>query len=184
MKCPSCSTEISDRMDACPNCNFTLAILDAQLPPPPLRSGYVNDFAKVLSREEALRVEQRCYEIFLKTKAELVVVTVPTTAPVKPSEYVFWLSNRWDIGGWENRGLMILLALEEHRIESEVGYSLEPIITDQGSFQVLQEHVVPFLQEGNYAEGLYQAVHVLGQIIEGAQKELEPKWWKKLFYLK
>jgi len=181
MKCPSCGTEISDRVDACPNCTFTLAILDRQLPPPPLRSGYVNDFAGVLSRGEVLRIEQRCYEVLIRAKAELVVVTVPTTAPVKPSEYVFWLANRWDLGGPENRGLMILLALEERRVESEVGYSLEPIITDEESLRILQEHVVPFLREGNYAEGLYQAVDVLGQIIEGAQERREPRWWEKIF---
>ncbi|MCI0528269.1 MAG: TPM domain-containing protein, partial [Nitrospira sp.] len=121
MKCPSCSTEISDQVDACPNCHFTLAILDVRLPPPPLRSGYVNDFAKVLSREEALRIEQRCYEIFMRAQVELVIVTIPTTTPVKPSEYVFWLTNRWDIGGLENRGVMVLLALKERQVESEVG---------------------------------------------------------------
>lgn len=181
MKCPSCHTEISDRVDACPSCNFTLAVLDTRLPPPPLRSGYVHDFAKVLSKEEILRIEQHCHEIFLKTQAELIVVTVPRTKPVKPSEYVFWLANRWNLGGAEHRGIMILLALEERRIESEVGYSLEPVITDEESFQVLQRHVVPFLQKGNYGEGLYQAVDILGQIIEGTQKARELKWWKKLF---
>jgi len=62
-----------------------------------------------------------------------------------------------------------------------VGYSLEPIITDEESLRILQEHVVPFLREGNYAEGLYQAVDVLGQIIEGAQERREPRWWEKIF---
>jgi uncharacterized protein len=157
-------------VEVCPHCAFTFSILEAQLPPPPPQTGPVNDWAGVLAAAEAERIAGRCQEVFATTQAELIVVTVPTTAPIQPAEYVFWLANRWDMGGPENRGLLILLALHEHRIESEVGYALETLLTDEESADILHTHVVPFLRDGRYAEGLYQAVDVLGKAITATRQ--------------
>jgi uncharacterized protein len=96
-----------------------------------------------------------------------------------PAEYVFWLANRWDMGGVENRGLLILLALHERRVESEVGYALEGLLSDAAAAQLLEEHVVPWLRTGQYAEGLYQAVNVLGKILEAAHRPRRRRLWRR-----
>jgi uncharacterized protein len=150
-----------------------------QLPPPPPLTGSVNDWAGVLAAAEAERIARRCQEVCVRTQAELLLVTVPTTAPLQPAEYIFWLANRWDMGGPENRGLLILLALQEHRVESEVGYALEPLLSDAASAQLLEEHVVPMLRAGQYAEGLYQAVHVLGKVLEAAYRRTRSRLWRR-----
>jgi uncharacterized protein len=150
-----------------------------QLPLPPPQTGHVNDWARVLSAAEAERIARRCQEVFASTQAELIVVTVPTTAPIQPAEYVFWLANRWDMGGAENRGLLILLALHERRVESEVGYALEPLLSDAASAQLLEEHVVPCLRAGQYAEGLYQAVNVLGKVLAAAHRPARRRLWRR-----
>jgi uncharacterized protein len=168
-------------MEACPQCGFSLAILDAQMPPPPLQAGPVSDWADVLTAEDAQRLLQKCQAIHQAAQAELSVVTVETTIPLKPAEYVFWLANHWDIGGTENRGLLILLALHERRIESEVGYGLEPLLSDSESELIIQEHVVPYLYAGQYAEGLYQAVNALGQALGVKHKAAARKRWRDRF---
>jgi uncharacterized protein len=145
---------------------------------PPAQTGYVNDFAQVLTPAEVQRLRQRCQHLNATMQAECIVVTVATTAPLPPAEYVFWLANRWDMGGPENRGLLILLALQEHRIESEVGYGLESLLSDAESAQILQKHVVPFLRAEQYAEGLYQAVDVLGKVLEVKQKAAGRTRWR------
>jgi uncharacterized protein len=160
----------------CDACGLTFAMLDARMPVPPAQAGYVNDFAHVLIPAEVQRLVQRCQHVEAATQAEFIVVTVVTTAPLSPAEYVFWLANRWDMGGTENRGLLILLALQEHRIESEVGYGLESLLSDAESAQILQKHVVPFLRAEQYAEGLYQAVDVLGKVLEVKQKAAGRRW--------
>jgi uncharacterized protein len=150
-----------------------------QLPLPPPQTGHVNDWAGVLCAAEAERITQRCQEVFTNTQAELIVVTVPTTAPIQPAEYVFWLANRWDMGGADNHGLLILLALHERRVESEVGYALEPLLSDAASAQLLEEHVVPCLRAGQHAEGLYQAVNVLGKVLEVAHRSSRRRLWRR-----
>ena len=181
IRCPQCYTTFTERMEACPQCGFSLATLDTQMPPPPLQAGPVNDWADVLTAEDAQRLLQKCQAIHQAAQAELSVVTVETTIPLKPAEYVFWLANHWDIGGSENRGLLILLALHERRIESEVGYGLEPLLSDTESELIIQEHVVPYLYAGQYAEGLYQAVNALGQALSVKHKAATRKRWRDRF---
>ena len=48
---------------------------------------------------------------------------------MKPAEHVFWLFNRWNVGGPEHAGLLLLLAVAERRIESEVCH-WEPFVSD------------------------------------------------------
>jgi uncharacterized protein len=85
------------------------------------------------------------------------------------------------MGGLENRGLLILLALQERRIESEVGYALESLLSDAESSRILRLHVVPFLHNGQYAAGLYQAVDVLGKFFEAAYRAATRTGWRKFF---
>lgn len=181
MQCPRCHGETAERVEVCPQCAFTFAVLDAQLPPPPSQAGHINDLAGILTAAEASRLDQRCQAVFASTQVELIVVTVPTTAPLQPTEYIFWLANRWDMGGLENRGLLILLALQERRIESEVGYALESLLSDAESSRILHLHVVPFLHNGQYAAGLYQAVDVLGKFFEAAYRAATRTGWRKFF---
>jgi uncharacterized membrane protein YgcG len=134
----------------------------------PKRVGFVNDFAKLLSDEEKMGIEDRLSLFHQACGGELVLVTVRSTKPVKPSAYVFWLFNRWQVGGEAHAGLMLLLAQAERRFECEVGYSWEPIISDVESGAVLDEHVVPLLQEGKIAEALREGAEQLANIIERA----------------
>jgi uncharacterized protein len=73
------------------------------------------------------------------------------------------------------------LALHERRIESEVGYGLEPLLSDVESELIIQEHVVPYLCAGQYAEGLYQAVNALGQALGAKHRAATRKRWRDRF---
>jgi uncharacterized membrane protein YgcG len=72
----------------------------------------------------------------------------------------------------------VLLAIQERRIESEVGYALEPLLSDEASFRLLHARVVPFLQKGQDAEGLDQAVDALGKLFEAAHKVSMRTTWR------
>lgn len=172
MKCPHCGLIVTDRVPVCQGCGFSIDDLDRKLGRPPERVGFVNDFANLLPGEQKAQLEERLAQFQQKNRGELVLVTVPGSKPVKPSEYVFWLFNRWQVGGSEHAGVMLLLAQEERRIESEVGYSWEPAITDLESWEILDEHVAPLLREGKTFEGLRQGTERLIAILEGALQPL------------
>jgi len=165
MKCPHCGLIVTDAVPQCPGCDFSIDALDAKLSKPPQRQGYVNDFAQLLSEKQHENLEAILAAFAQKSGGEIALVIVKNTRPVKPSEYVFWLFNHWGIGGERHSGLLILLARDEHRIESEVGYSWEPIITDPESGQILDAHVVPLLQAGETFFALETAVEKLCSMI-------------------
>ncbi|HGJ66073.1 TPA: TPM domain-containing protein [bacterium] len=169
MKCPRCGLIVTDEIPKCKGCNFSIADLERKIKKIPKRSGYVNDFAELLSEDNKKKIEDHLIQFHKDTGGEMVVVTIKSTKPLKPSEYIFWLFNRWQVGGESHAGLMLLLAISERRIESEVGYSWEHIITDSESGEVLNDHVVPLLKEGKFAEALYSGVEKLAEIIKQAK---------------
>lgn len=173
MKCPHCGLIVTDRVPKCQGCGFSSHDLDRQLPLVPKRVGFVNDFAGVLSGQGKAQIDARLTQLHRTSGGDLALVTVKSTKPVKPSEYVFWLFNRWQVGGEAHAGVLILLAQKERRIECEVGYLWEPVITDGASGAVLYEHVVPLLQEGEVDEALLTGVERLADILEQAALPLE-----------
>ncbi len=166
MKCPRCGLIVTDQLPICQGCGFSIRDLDRRMGQMPERVGFVNDFARLLPTEEKARVEDRLSELHQRCGGKVVLVTANSTKPIKPSEYVFWLFNRWSVGGGVHAGLLILLAWEERRIECEVGYSWEHIISDVESGEVLDAHVVPLLKAGKIAEALEHAVEQFVNIIE------------------
>jgi uncharacterized protein len=173
MKCPRCGLIVTDRVPKCRGCGFSIHDLDRRLRRVPERVGFVNDFAGVLSAQGKARIDARLAQFHGACGGDLALVTVDSTHPVKPSEYAFWLFNRWQVGGEAHAGLLILLAQKERRIECEVGYVWESIISDAASGAVLHEHVVPLLEEGKLDEALLTGVDRLADILERAVRPPE-----------
>jgi uncharacterized protein len=166
MKCPRCGLIVTDEVPRCLGCGFTLEDLDRRLGKVPGRLGLVNDLAKVLSDETKSSLESRLQAFRRARGGEIVLVAVSSTTPIKPSEYVFWLFNRWEVGGPGHEGLMLLLAMQERRIESEVGYGWEDIASDVETGAILDEYVVPLLKEGKLELALTAAVERLASLFE------------------
>lgn len=128
----------------------------------PAASGYVNDFAGVLPASARDRLEAELATLERDTGAEVAVAVVPRTAPETPKMYVVKLFEAWGIGkrGRDN-GALLLVALEERRVEVEVGYGLEGILPDGKVGALLDAHVVPRFREGDVAGGIAAGVAAL-----------------------
>ncbi|MFH1613080.1 MAG: TPM domain-containing protein [bacterium] len=133
----------------------------------PKPSGFVNDFAKVLNETSKNEIEVFLQQFEKDTTTEFVVVTVQSISPYESKEYAVKLFQEWKIGkkGKDN-GLLMLLAIKEKRIEIEIGYGLEGIITDGLSGEILDKHVVPYFKQGQWEQGLLEGVKVFSGIIK------------------
>jgi len=138
----------------------------------PNYTGFVNDFAGVLDLTAKEKIEKLCRILEKKTSAELAIAVVKSTAPLDSKTYAVKLFEKWKIGkkGKDN-GVLILLAMEEHRVEIEVGYGLEGVITDARAGEILDKEVIPYLRKGGFGEGLYQGALALAQLIVKNQGE-------------
>jgi len=114
-------------------------------------TGYVNDFAHVLSHESVTYLESLCTEIDEKAKAQIAVVTVHYLDGRDIEGYAVDLYKSWGIGSKStNRGVLILLASDDHRYRIEIGYGLEPILPD-GKVGGFGREAVPILRQGDYS---------------------------------
>ncbi|GBO56732.1 hypothetical protein APA_5067 [Pseudanabaena sp. lw0831] len=78
--------------------------------------------AELLSPQAKAQINQIATNLEADTKAELAVVTVPTTDPAfSPKAFATELFNIWGIGkADQDNGLLILVSRDERRVEIEI----------------------------------------------------------------
>lgn len=136
----------------------------------PAPKGFVNDFAGVLSGEQAATLEGIATSLKAGSGAELAIAVVPTVAPLDPKTYAVELFSRWGIGRkGKDDGLLILLAMAERRVEVEVGYGLEGVLPDGRVGRILDEFAVPHFREGRMGEGLVATADALARVVTGVE---------------
>ena len=117
----------------------------------PSPTGYVNDFAGVLSEPERGRLESFFTQADARFGVQISVVTMSDIGDEEPRDYANRLFERWKIGGKAtNRGLL-LFDLARGPGKSffwiEVGYGLEGVLPDGRVGQIRDEDVLPLLHE-------------------------------------
>jgi uncharacterized protein len=95
------------------------------------------------------------------------VVVVETTAPATPKQYVTALFNQWGVGrrGADN-GVMILLVLNDRRIEIETGYGVEDILPDGKVGEIIRTAMVPHFKRQQWGEGLLAGSQQLARVLQ------------------
>jgi uncharacterized protein len=122
----------------------------------------VTDTAGVIAREHAEAMTRRIRALHARTGDAVVVVTTPTVAPFGDiREYAVELFENHGAGigakGQDN-GVLVLLAVHERRVWIEVGYGLEPYITDGFAGEVSRTVMVPHFRRGDFGAGLAAGV--------------------------
>lgn len=145
--------------------------------PIPLPSPFtpIVDNANVIDPE----TEKKLGAIYLNLKEraniEFAVATVDTTGGQVIDDYALAVYRGWGIGSKENDGFLLLLAIQDRKYYTEVGYHLEGDLNDGLVGQIQRQYLVPKLKEGNYSQGIYDTVQAYvatlaqkrGFIIEG-----------------
>jgi hypothetical protein len=75
---------------------------------------------------------------------QLVVATVPDLQGYPIEDYGYKLGRAWGLGQAKaNNGAILLVAPNERKVRIEVGYGLEPIMTDAYSSLIIQNQISP-----------------------------------------
>jgi uncharacterized protein len=110
----------------------------------------VNDFAGVLGPSTITQLKEMCRQVLDKAQASVVVVTVKSTDGEDIFNYSVELYQKWGIGQkGKDRGVLILLAVQDRKYWITVGYGLEPILPD-GKVGGFGREAVPYLKRGDY----------------------------------
>lgn len=118
-------------------------------------TGAVNDFAGILSAEERSALEIKVREFQRPAGLEMAVVTVPSLGGETIENYAVKLFAEWGIGQkLKDNGVLLLIAPNEREVRIEVGYGLEPLLTDAESSQIIRTVILPAFKSGDYSGGI------------------------------
>jgi len=133
---------------------------------PPL-TGRVVDAAHVLTPDQVGALSSQLQAIEAKTGHQVVVATLADLQGHDISDYGYQLGRAWGIGSKSgNDGIVIIVVPSARKARLEVGYGLEPIVTDAVASVIISQQMAPPFRDRNYAGGLSAAVNTLGDLLQ------------------
>jgi uncharacterized protein len=128
-------------------------------------SNYVNDFAHVLSPQTEAELNDLARQVDDKAKAQIAIVTINSLDGQDIESYAVDLFKQWGIGNKAtSHGVLILIAVKDHRYRTEVGYGLEPILPD-GKVGGFWRDVVPLLKQNDYDAAIKENTQQIASVI-------------------
>ncbi len=138
-------------------------------------SGYVNDFAHVLSADTVQSLDAELSAFEASTSNQIAVVTVPNMGGDYIENYAVKLFAEWGIGKKDkDNGVLLLLSIEEHKLRIEVGYGLEGALPDSVAQRIINQDMTPLLKAGDYDGAVNAGVRDIEQATQGEYTESDP----------
>ncbi|MDY0296688.1 MAG: TPM domain-containing protein [Acidobacteriota bacterium] len=132
----------------------------------PRLSGRVNDGAGILNAEQETTLEGMLQSLEDANTTQVVLLTVNDLQGVPIEDFSIRVAEAWKIGqqGLDN-GVIVVVALQERRIRIEVGYGLEPILTDAKCDYIIRRLMIPAFKQGDYYQGIQQGLARISGVI-------------------
>ncbi len=154
------------------------APVQAVTPPIPAHpSQYVVDLAGVIDAGTQARLNAMLKDLEAKTTAQMVVLTINSLEGEPIENFSHQTAVKWGIGkkGKDN-GVLITVAVKDHKYRIEVGYGLEGPLPDSLVGSIGRQYLVPNFKKGDFAAGLVGAVTAItNKIAVGKGGEVTPK---------
>lgn len=148
-------------------CFLTFSTSLFALPQP---QGFVNDFEGII--ENTSELEEKISNFEQQTGIEIVVLTTSDFDGTYIEDYAVRVFEQWGIGKEdEDNGVLIVVSKGQRESRIEVGYGLEPILTDGVTGRIQDLAMVPSFQQENYSEGINNGVDMTIQILGGEDIE-------------
>jgi uncharacterized protein len=149
---------------------------DVQIPTP-VGDIYVQDFAHLLNETERAELNHLGRSIEDQTTAQIAVLTVETIGDRTIEEFAIEAFRQYGIGNKkENNGVLLVLAMKEHKVRIEVGYGLEGRIPDGKAGRILDDYAIPNLKNQQPNKAVVDTYKVLANevLMEYGQEGQQP----------
>lgn len=134
----------------------------------PALSGRVNDYAGIISPEAEARIEQTLAALERDKGAQVAVLTIDSLDGESLEEYSLRVAETWKLGRAEqDDGALLFIAKNDRKMRLEVGYGLEPYLSDVMSRRILDQILRPSFRAGDFDGGIERAVGAIDGLIRG-----------------
>lgn len=144
--------------------------------------GYVSDPGQYLSPDGVRRLNNLIGSLEANATAQIAVLVLPSIGDQIPKDFATELFQHWGIGQADkDNGLLILVVMDQRRVEFETGYGLEGVLPDVICYRIINENFVPHFKEGDYDNGLISSVDRIKTLLEDPaaleeiRSEMRPK---------
>ena len=126
----------------------------------PALTGRVVDEANLLDPAQEAALTAKLAGLEARTKRQFVVATLNSLQGYDIADYGYQLGRKWAIGqdgvgeAEKDNGTILIIAPNERKLRIEVGYGLEPVLTDGFSSSVIRNDITPFFKAGDFAGGI------------------------------
>jgi uncharacterized protein len=130
----------------------------------PALTGRVVDQANLLDPAQEAALTAKLEGLETRTKRQLVVATLNSLEGNEISDYGYRLGRHWAIGqdgkgeSEKDNGAILIVAPNERKMRIEVGYGLEPVLTDGLSSSIIRNDITPFFKAGDFVGGINAGV--------------------------
>lgn len=136
----------------------------------PRLTGPVVDTTSTLRPEQVRALSNKSLELQKEKGAQVVICMVETTSPLAIEDYGIKLAGKWKVGRAKaDDGVIIIVALKDRKMRIEVGYGLEPVITDLKAGRIIDLMMAPEFRRGDFYAGLNSAMDAVIELVRGGE---------------
>lgn len=142
----------------------------------PSATGYVNDFAQLLTREQGISLNDELVAFEKKTTIEVAVVIVPWLNNQSIENYTRGLAKEWGVGKrGQNNGVVFLIAPKERKMRIEIASGIHSILTDSRADQIRDQVILPRFKTGDMAQGIIDGTHAIMRTLDASPLPSAPQ---------
>ncbi|NOS94301.1 MAG: YgcG family protein [Cyclobacteriaceae bacterium] len=102
------------------------------------------------------------------TTNQIAILIVQSLDGEVLEDYSIKVAEKWKLGSKKNdNGVLLLIAIEDHKMRIEVGEGLEGALTDAHSNRIIRNEMAPEFRRGDYDAGVINAITSIKAAIRG-----------------
>jgi uncharacterized protein len=131
----------------------------------------VHDDAHALKQETVDQLEKKLKAYEDSTSNQIAILIVQSLDGDVLEEYSLRVAEKWKLGtkGKDN-GVLLLIAVDDHKMRIEVGQGLEGVLTDAQSNRIIRNEIAPEFRRGDYDAGVKAGIQGIVKAIAGEYK--------------
>ncbi|MBC7750722.1 MAG: TPM domain-containing protein [Candidatus Saccharibacteria bacterium] len=133
----------------------------------PTLNAPVLDQAGALSAADNQQLSDQLRAIHEAGRAQIGLILVKSTQGEPIFNYAGRVFTAWKLGDAKrDNGLLIVVAVQDRKMQILTGYGLEGIIPDVVASRIIREQITPQFAAGNYAAGLSAGINHIDEILQ------------------
>lgn len=142
----------------------------AEDPEIPALKTQVTDTTSTLTDSQKSILTGRLVQFEKRKGSQIAVLVIGSTKDWTIEEYAVKAFEQWKLGrkGVDD-GVLLVVAIQDHKTRIEVGYGLEGAIPDAIAKRIISDFMIPQFKEGNYYQGISEGIDRLISTINGEE---------------